>query len=148
MLSFLGSRQPVLSVTFTKRFLFIKTAPTPNPSCLKFLPGKKVTGDGSTMDFSSVRYTTISPLARQLFQIEGITRVFYADDFISVTKGEELEWEVVKPDILSVITEHYTRGQPLFTEEPEHDDLKINPDDSECVQLIKEIIQSRVRPFV
>ena len=100
------------------------------------------------MDFSSVRFTTISPLARQLFQIEGVTRVFYADDFISVTKGEELEWEVVKPDILSVITEHYTRGQPLFTEEPEHDDLKINPDDSECVQLIKEIIQSRVRPFV
>ena len=97
-------RQPVLSVTFTRRFLFIKTAPTPNPSCHKFLPGKKVTGDGSTMDFSSVRYTTISPLARQLFQIEGITRVFYADDFISVTKGEELEWEVLKPDILSVIT--------------------------------------------
>ena len=135
-------------MTFARRFLFIKTAPTPNPSCLKFLPGKKVTGDGSTMDFSNIRFTTISPLARQLFQIEGIVRVFYADDFISVTKNEELEWEIVKPDILSVITEHYTRGQPLFTEEPENDDLKINADDSECVQLIKEIIQSRVRPFV
>ena len=100
------------------------------------------------MDFSNIRYTTISPLARQLFQIEGITRVFYADDFISVTKEEKLEWEVLKPDVLSVITEHYTRGQRLFTEEPEQDDLAINPNDSECVQLIKEIIQSRVRPFV
>ena len=101
------------------------------------------------MDFSNIRYTSISPLARQLFQVEGITRVFYADDFISVTKEDSLEWEVVKPDILSVITEHYTRGQPLFTEEPtDEDDLKILPDDSECVQLIKEIIQSRVRPFV
>ena len=47
---------------------------------------------------------------------------------------------VVKPEILSVITEHYTRGQPIFTEEPEDDDLKINEDDSEAVQLIKEII--------
>ncbi len=66
-----------------------------------------------------------------------------------MTKEDNLEWEVVKPDVLSVITEHYTRGQPLYTEEPdEEDDLKILPDDSECVQLIKEIIQSRVRPFV
>ena len=122
--------------------------PTPNPQSLKFVPGKKVTGDGSTMDFSNIRYTTISPLARQLFQIGGVTRVFYADDFISVTKEDELQWDVLKPEILSVITEHYTRAQPLFTEEPEDDDLKINDDDSEAVQMIKEIIQARVRPFV
>lgn len=92
------------------------------------------------MDFSNIRYTTISPLARQLFQIDGVTRVFFANDFISVTKVEDLEWQLVKPEILSVITEHYTRGQPLFTEEPEDDDCTINDDDSEAVQLIKEII--------
>ena len=74
--------------------------------------------------------------------------MFYADDFVSVTKEDEIEWDVLKPDVLSVITEHYARGQPIFTEEPEQDDLTINDDDSECVQLIKEIIQSRVRPFV
>ena len=65
-----------------------------------------------------------------------------------MTKEADLDWQVVKPEILSVITEHYTRGQPLYTEEPEDDDLQINDDDSEAVQLIKEIIQSRVRPFV
>ena len=118
---------------------------------MKFIPGKPVTGDaGSTMDFSSIRYTTESPLARQLFQIEGITRVFYGSDFISVTKEEELDWSTVKPEILSVITEHYTRGQPLFTGdlEDQYEDTKINPDDSEAVQMIKEIITTRVRPFV
>ena len=62
------------------------------------------------MDFSSIKYTTISPLARQLFQIDGVVRVFYGNDFISVTKETELDWAVVKPEILSVITEHYTRG--------------------------------------
>ena len=123
-----------------RRLLFIRSAPTPNPQSLKFIPGKPVTGDGTTMDFSNIRYTTISPLARQLFQIDGVTRVFYGSDFISVTKEEGLEWEVVKPEILSVITEHYTRGQPIFTEEPEEDDLTIHDDDSEAVQLIKEII--------
>ena len=74
--------------------------------------------------------------------------MFYGNDFISITKEADLDWQVVKPEILSVITQHYTRGQPLFTEEPEDDDLKINDDDSEAVQMIKEIIQSRVRPFV
>ena len=100
------------------------------------------------MDFSNIRYTTVSPLARQLFQIDGVTRVFFANDFISVTKIDDLEWQLVKPEILSVITEHYTRGQPLFTEELEDDDLAINDDDSEAVQLIKEILQARIRPFV
>ena len=141
-------RNNLLMNGLARRFLFIQTQPTPNPSSLKFVPGKDVTGDGSTMDFSNIRYTTVSPLARQLFQIDGVTRVFFANDFISVTKIEDLEWQVVKPEILSVITEHYTRGQPLFTEDIEDDDLAINEDDSEAVQLIKEIIQARVRPFV
>ena len=66
--------------------------------------------------------------------------MFYGNDFISITKEADLDWQVVKPEILSVITQHYTRGQPLFTEEPEDDDLKINDDDSEAVQMIKEII--------
>ena len=111
-----------------------------------------MTGDaGQTMDFSSIRYTTDSPLARQLFQISGISRVFYGSDFISVTKEEGLDWSVVKPEVLSVITEHYTRGQPLFTgdlHDENYEDTKINPDDSEALQMVKEIITARVRPFV
>ena len=75
------------------------------------MPGKPVTGDpGTTMDFSSIRYTEVSPLARQLFQVEGVTRVFFGSDFISVTKEENLDWLTLKPEVLSVITEHYTRG--------------------------------------
>jgi Fe-S cluster biogenesis protein NfuA len=80
-----------------------------------------------------------------------VTRVFYGSDFISVTKENDLEWSILKPEILSVITEHYTRGQPLFTEDLDDDqysDTKINPDDSEALQMIKEIITTRVRPFV
>jgi len=84
-----------------------------------------------------------------LFQVDGVTRVFFANDFISVTKITDLEWQLVKPEILSVITEHYTRGQPIFTEElDEEDDLAILDTDSEAVQMIKEILLSRVRPFV
>ena len=96
------------------------------------------------MDFSSIRYATVSPLAQQLFQIDGVTRVFYGSDFISVAKEEGLEWNELKPEVLSVITEHYTRGQPLFNEdldgEEMYADTKINDDDSEALQMVKEII--------
>ena len=104
--------------------------------------------DGGTMDFSSIRYTHISPMARQLFQIDGITRVFFAKDFISVTKEDNLDWAHLKPEILGVITDHYTKGLPLFTEELPSDDTVIHSDDTEAVQMIKEIIETRVRPFV
>ena len=83
------------------RMLNIQTASTPNPACLKFSPGKAVTGDaGSTMDFSESKYASISPLATNLFTIGGVIRVFYGKDFISVTKEENLNWNDLKPEII------------------------------------------------
>ena len=67
--------------------------------------------------------------------------MFYGKDFISVTKADSDEWKILKPEILSVITEHYTRGQPLILDsfmEPE--DTKITESDTESVKMIKEII--------
>ena len=130
------------------RNLFIKDAQTPNPLSRKFIPGKAVMEDGGTMDFSNIRYTHISPMARKLFGIEGVTRVFYGKDFISITKVEEIEWAIVKPEILAVITDNYSKGIPIFTEEVQPEDTVINSDDTEAVQMIKEIIETRIRPFV
>ncbi len=48
------------------RSLFIKDAQTPNPHSRKFIPGKPVMSDGATMDFSHMKYTHVSPLARKL----------------------------------------------------------------------------------
>jgi hypothetical protein len=62
------------------------------------------------MDFSSIRFTHISPLARKLFSIDGVIRVFYGRDFISVTKKEEMDWNVVKPEVLGAITDHFTKN--------------------------------------
>lgn len=62
------------------------------------------------MDFSSIRFTHISPMARKLFAIEGVIRVFYGKDFISVTKKDDQEWNVLKPEILGVITDHYSKN--------------------------------------
>ena len=68
--------------------LFIQTKTTPNPNFLKFLPTGKTVMKTGTLDIAAMRYATCSPLARKLFSLEGITRVFYGYDHISVAKKE------------------------------------------------------------
>ena len=66
-----------------------------------------------------------------------------------MTKKEELDWAIVKPEVLEVITDHLTKGQPILNEDAQiADDTVIRDDDSESVQMIKEIIETRIRPFV
>ena len=92
--------------------MFIQTEQTPNPSTLKFLPGRVVMEKG-TMDFADRRDRRTSPLAKRLFAIEGVERVFFGSDFVTVTKAADKDWQVLKPSILGGIMEHYTSGEPV-----------------------------------
>ena len=67
--------------------MFIQTESTPNPSTLKFIPGKSVLADG-TADYRTKTDAVGSPLAVRLFDVNGVDGVFLGSDFISVTKGE------------------------------------------------------------
>src|ERR1700730_13848100 len=93
--------------------MFIQTEPTPNPATLKFLPGKTVLGDGS-VDFRAKSEAGASPLARRLFDVEGVAGVFLGADFISVTQGDADAWQHIKPAILGAIMEHYLSGAPVL----------------------------------
>lgn len=55
-----------------RRGMFIQTQPTPNPLSLMFVPGKPVMESGS-YDFSNARAAMVSPLAKRLFAIDGVT---------------------------------------------------------------------------
>ena len=100
------------------------------------------------MDFSHIRFTHISPLARRIFSVEGVTRVFYGSDFVSIGKTDEEQWTVLRPLLLEILTDHFSKSLPLFTEERPPEDTQILEDDSEAVAMIKEIIETRIRPFV
>ena len=63
--------------------MFIQTEPTPNPDSLKFLPGKQVLESGAR-DFRSFRDAQASPLAKKIFQMDGVTGVFLSTDFVTV----------------------------------------------------------------
>ncbi|KAL3150734.1 NifU-like protein 5, mitochondrial [Trebouxia sp. C0010 RCD-2024] len=132
-----------------KRGMFIQTQPTPNPSSMMFLPGKTVMESGS-MQFGNARESMKSPLAKKLFQVDGVTSVFFGSDFVTVTKSDDYTWNVVKPDIFAGIMDHFTSGEPLIsdTNSTGRSDTAINDDDSEVVAMIKELLETRIRPAV
>ncbi|GAB5587184.1 hypothetical protein Unana1_02084 [Umbelopsis nana] len=130
------------------RTMFIQTEQTPNDDALKFIPGVPVMESG-TAEFLDVRSSLQSPLAKQLFQIEGIKGVFYGPDFITIAKEAGAEWQLMKPDIYAAIMDHFASGQPLIKEgSTEPSDTTILPDDSEEVQMIKELLDTRIRPAI
>lgn len=131
--------------------MFIQTEETPNPAALKFLPGRAVLETG-VADFVSRDAAAKSPLARLLFEIDGVAGVFLGSDFVTVTKSDEKSWQVLKPLVLGAVMDHFTSGAEVMENNGEVDavDDEFHDDDTddEVVVQIKELIETRVRPAV
>jgi Fe-S cluster biogenesis protein NfuA len=127
--------------------MFIETESTPNPATLKFLPGRAVMSAGSA-DFASPQGAGDSPLAQSLFGIEGVARVFLGADFVTVSKSDDAEWPVLKPQILGLIADHFTAGLPVMLGAAAEVAEDVAPEDREIVEQIKELLETRVRPAV
>lgn len=128
----------------------IEIEPTPNPSTVKFLPGRTVMPDG-TRDFATPEDAEASPLADALFGLGDVEGVFFGRDFVSVTKAPGSEWPVLKPHVLAVLLDHFASSAPLFrtSAEPEVvESFPIAPEDEDIVAQIAELIDTRVRPAV
>ena len=127
--------------------MFIQTEQTPNPATLKFLPGRVVLESG-TRDFPTIDTAHASPLAEELFRIQGVAGVFFGSDFTTVTKDDRFDWPVLKPMILAAVMDHFTAGRPMVVS-ADIEETAINAEaDDEVVTQIKELIETRVRPAV
>ena len=93
--------------------MLIETETTPNPSTLKFLPGQEIMNSG-TRDFADPEEASASPLAEALFSLGDVTGVFFGRDFISVTAGAGTNWADLKPEVLSILLDHFSGQMPLF----------------------------------
>jgi Fe-S cluster biogenesis protein NfuA len=132
------------------RLMFIQTETTPNPATLKFLPGRIVLEEG-VREFAEPEAGAASPLAEGLFRITGVRRVFFAHDFLTVTKHEAVDWDLVKAPILAAIMDHFTSGQPILRDEPggdAHEAHAYEGDTAAVVEEIKDLLDSRIRPAV
>ena len=126
--------------------MFIQTEETPNPNTLKFIPGVQVLEEG-TVEFKDSVSARSSNLGSLIFSIIGIERVFLATEFVSVTKNNENNWEILKPLILTAIMDHYASGKEVIEKNQKNTDESTD-EDTEVVKQIKELIDQRVRPAV
>ncbi|MEO1241392.1 MAG: NifU family protein [Pseudomonadota bacterium] len=135
--------------------MFIQTEDTPNPQSMKFLPGQAVLGAGEMgMDFPTMASADASPLAKTLFEIDGVMGVYLGADFVTVTKTEAVEWLHIKPALLGALADFLTAGLPVINEgakstsAPATSLEEYEGDDRETVEQIIELIETRVRPAV
>ena len=128
--------------------MFIQTEMTPNPEVLKFLPGQSVLSAG-TATFNRETGSDQSPLAGRLLAVPGVSEVFLATEFISVTKASASDWMGLKPAVLGAIMDHYQSGDPAMSSPQDaKPDESFDEDDAEIVVQIKELLETRVRPAV
>lgn len=134
--------------------MYIETEATPNPATLKFLPGRTVMEAG-TRELTSPEDAEVSPLGSALFDLGEVTGVFFGSDFISVTAAPGADWTSLKPQVVSVLLDHFISEAPLFLggdaggiAVPPGEDIGDDPADADIVQQINELLETRVRPAV
>lgn len=136
------------------RNMFIQVKTTPNPNSLMFEPGTTVLESG-TATFTEKDNLKRSPLARALLRLDGVTAVFFAGDFITITRvdGDDgLDWDIIKPEVFATIMDFFSSGQPVMTESEEvaevEDQNEEDEEVDEVVEMIEELLETRIRPHV
>jgi len=129
--------------------MMVETEHTPNPNTLKFLPGKKVSEVGPLEFLKSDKNIQV-PLANKILSIEGTLMVFFGEDFITVKKEKNLNWNDLKHGIISEINDYYSKGHNVVVKK--NLDKKVKKDESnfsnDTIKKINEILDSKVRPAV
>jgi len=85
-------------------------------------------------------------IAKKLFEIEGVERVFLGSNFISVNKDPEYFWRQLRERVTNTIWEYDSTGKPFIEFEEALTPAEAEGD--EVVAMIKEVLEERVRPAV
>ena len=129
--------------------MMINTEHTPNPDTLKFLPGKKVSEVGPLEFLKNDKNIKVS-LANKILSLDGTVMVFFGEDFITVKKETELNWEDLKHGIISEINDYYSKGNSVVVKKSENKiEKNTKPNESnEVINKIIEVLDLKVRPAV
>lgn len=132
----------------TKKAVSVYTESNPNPNSLKFVVNFMLMPEGISRDYPSVEMTSEAPLAKELFKnFPFITGIFYMNNFITVTKKDEVDWFEVKGSIQQFIKEWLESDKQFISEEITDDiDQELTGDDTET--KIKGVLEEYIKPAV
>ena len=124
--------------------MFVQTQETPNPNSLKFIPDKKVSNSGS-FEITN-KDETKNDLIKNILSINGVTGIFLDEDFLSINKTENTNWEDVKHIIISLINEFYSAGNEFVINK--NVGSKKKDDFAEIEKQIIKILETKIKPAV
>lgn len=119
---------------------------TPNPSTLKYVVDRKLIPSGAVNITSKELALEKSPLATKLMAVPGVTAVMIGQNFITVTKGDEGEWDELNDSVMSTLDTHLTANEIVV-----HEAALVRPAASGAggvEQQIRDLLDSEIRPAV
>ncbi|MGK7389559.1 MAG: NifU family protein [Candidatus Cyclobacteriaceae bacterium M2_1C_046] len=119
----------------------------PNPNSLKFVANFMLVPEGESFDFPDKASAENAPLAQELFNYDFVDRVFYMNNFVTVTKKEDYEWDEIKLKIRDHIKSYLEQNKPVLTELTASQN-EVSENDSPEVQQIKMVLDEYIRPAV
>ena len=124
--------------------MFVQTQNTPNPNSIKFLPGKPVSNE-EPFEITD-KNKSDNELVRNILSIDGVDGIFLADNFLSVNKNENTDWEDIKHIIISFINDYYLSGNEIVIDKAKKITNQSNLQDIE--KRIIKILDTKIRPAV
>jgi NFU1 iron-sulfur cluster scaffold homolog, mitochondrial len=118
----------------------------PNPNSLKFVVNEMLVPEAMSFDFPDAESTGISPLAKELFSFPFVDRVFFASNFITVTKKEDVEWLEIQSTLKEYIKKYLEAGK--FIIEVNEEQSASAEEETETIKKIKTILDEYIRPAV
>ncbi|MCU0354294.1 MAG: NifU family protein [Cytophagales bacterium] len=131
------------------RYVNIYTEANPNPNSLKFVANFMLVPENVSFDYPDAPSAAQSPLAMELFGFDYVRRVFFMNNFVTITKDETTEWNEVIPAMRAFLKEYFEQNKPvLAAEKAQTTHTVFNDDDPEVVKKIKHLLDEYVRPAV
>ena len=122
--------------------MFIETEDTPNPNSIKFFPGQEVIGKNNPLFFA--KETSGSPLAKRLLELECIETILLGSDFVTVTKKSNSNWNNIEQEVVSILTDHFSKSLPIVEHNVEVDQINDDP----VIQQICAVLNEKIRPAI
>jgi Fe-S cluster biogenesis protein NfuA len=121
---------------------------TPNPSTLKYVVDRRLVSSGAVNITSRQAAEEKSPLALKLMDIKGVTAVMVGSNFVTVTKGDEGEWDELNDAVMATLDEHLGAGLAAVNEEALAAARTVVGASGSVETRIQEILDAEIRPAV
>ena len=121
---------------------------SPNPNSLKFVINYFIVPEGNSYDYPDPQTTGNAPLATELFKFDFVKRVFFMNNFVTITKDPELDWMEIREELKKFIKDYLDADKPVLLEDEDHHQPEISEEESELDLKIRVLLEEYVKPAV